>query len=437
MNEALNAYFAEHQEEFRTPEMVSLQYLRFAPDRYAAEVTFDEAELQKYYQRHLDLFEIAEQVKAAHILIKVAQDAGAEMKEKKRKQATEILEKARAGEDFAQLAKKYSDDPGSASRGGELGFFPRGAMVAPFENAAFALPPGQISDLVESPYGYHIIKVEEHVEPGVKPFAEVVEEVKAGLRAEKAQRLAYEKAMDAYNLNRKEGSLAKAAEANDLKVEETGLFDRQGSAEGLGDAPEIVSTAFTLEPGALARPLSLPQGAILFAVKERQESRRPELAEVRDAVETAFRSEKGRELAQQAAEAAVAEQKTDKKLADLARQGRQKVEETGLFSRAYGSFVPGIGNSEELANAAFSLTEAAPAADRFFEEGGSFVVIQLKNREKADMSALDQTQRDQLREALLSKQKSQAIEQQLDQLRSQAEISISPNIASSLQGKNS
>ncbi len=292
---ALKSYFTEHQEAFRLPETASLRYLLFEPGQYAKDVTYEDGELQGYYRHHLDQFEIPEQVKAAHILIKLPPDASPELKEQKRKLAAEVLEKARAGQDFAQLAKKYSDDPGSAAKGGELGLFPRGTMVAPFEKAAFSLAPGQISDIVESPFGFHIIKVEQHIDAGVKPFAEVAETVKTGLQAEKAQKLAYEKAIDAYNVNRQGGSLDKAAEANGMKIRETGYFDRQGSIDGLGEAPEIAATVFSMQPGELARPVILPQGVVLFALKDRRESRRPELAEVRGKVEQAYRQEKAQE----------------------------------------------------------------------------------------------------------------------------------------------
>ncbi len=432
---ALQTFFKEHQEEFRLPDRVALRYIRFLPSRYAAEVTFDEGELDKHYRRHLDRFEIPEQVQASHILLRVQKDAGDEMKKVKRKLATEILEKAKGGQDFAQLARTYSEDPGSAAKGGNLGLFPRGTMVASFEEAAFSLAPGQISDVVETPFGYHIIKVEKHTEPGVRPLAEVAEEVKVSLRGEKAQQLAYEKAMDAYNINRKEGNLEKAAAANGLKMEETPLFDQKGNIEPFGQAPDVIGSAFTLQTGEMARPINLSQEVVLFAVKERQESRLPQLSEVRDAVEQMFRQKKAAEMAQQAAETALAAIRKGTSLKEIARG--QKVEETGFVTRSNGSFLPGLGNSEEIAKAAFALTPQKPAAEKVFEESGNFIVMQLKERQETNMDGLDQNKREELRAALLSKQKTQAVEKQLQDLRDKAEITISPTIASTLQGENS
>jgi peptidyl-prolyl cis-trans isomerase D len=265
----------------------------------------------------------------------------------------------------------------------------------------------------------------------------VAEEVKASLRVEKAQQLAYEKAMDAYNINRKEGSLEKAAAANGLKVEETPLFDQKGNIAPFGQAPDLIGSAFTLQAGEMARPINLPQEVVLFAVKERQESRLPQLNEVSDAVEQAFRQKKAGEMAQKSAETALAAVRKGTSLEAIARGQQQKVEETGFVTRSYGNFLPGLGNSEEIAKAAFALTPQKPSAEKVFEENGNFVVIQLKGRQETNMSGLDQNKREELRAALLSKQKSQAVEKQLQELRDKAEISISPTIASTLQGENS
>ncbi len=245
-DEALAAYFAEQQEVFRVPEMVSLRYLQFVPERYLDEVTFDDSELEKYYRRHLDKFEILEKVKASHILIKVDEGADDAVRAEKKAFAEKLLERAKAGEDFAKLARENSDDAASAVNGGNLGYFTRGSMVKPFEQAAFSMKPGDISDLVETIFGYHIIKVEEYTEPGVRSLAEAMDEVKEGLRQEKAKQLAFEKAMDAYNINRKTGDLESAAKANELGLKETGPFARDGYIDGIGRNEEIINAAHLL-----------------------------------------------------------------------------------------------------------------------------------------------------------------------------------------------
>ncbi|MBE0598477.1 MAG: SurA N-terminal domain-containing protein [Desulfuromonadales bacterium] len=434
---ALESYFAERREEFRTQELASLRYVVFEPEQFLGQVSIQEVELEKHYRRHLDRFDIPEQVRASHILFRVPADADAAVIAKKREQAQKVLEEARAGKDFAQLARQHSDDAGSVAQGGELGFFTRGTMVAPFEQTAFSLQPEEISTVVETPFGFHIIKVWERIEAGVKPLAEVTAEVEASLRAEKAGQLAYEQAMDAYNMNRQGGSLDRAAEATGLKIRESALFDRQGTVAEFGDTPQLIATAFTLTPGELARPVRLPQGIVLFTTGERQPSRLPELAEVSAEVEQGYRREQAREMARQAAEQIQAAVREGKSLEAAARTHGAKVEETGEFTRAYGSFLPRLGSSDELAQAAFTLTPEAPLAEKVFEQDGRFVVVLLKERQEADLTALDAAKREELREAVLAREKAQAMEELLQELRSKAEISIAPAIASTFEGGNS
>ena len=431
----LQTFFAEHREEFRLPEAISLSYLRFVPSRYAKDVVFEEGDLEKYYRRHLDRFEIQEQVKAAHILIKVDQNSTPEQKAARRKLAEKVLDEAKAGQDFADLARRYSDDPGSAAKGGDLGYFPRGAMVKPFEQAAFNLKPGELSGIVESSFGFHIIKCEGYIEAGIKPLAEVTDAVKEGLRAEKATQLALEKALDAYNINRKGGSIEAAAKANDLEVQTTGFFSRDESIDGLGSVPEISAEAFALAAGELARPVSLADGVILFSVKERRESRLPELAEVRERVVNAYRQARAGDLARKSADSLLADLKEGKSLATLAKKENLKVEETGPFARAYGDFVPRLGNNPEIAAAAFKLSAAEPVAPVVYDLDGHFVVVTLKSREEADMDALDATKRDEIRETLLTRKRNDAVTARLKELREKAEIVIAPALQSELEGK--
>jgi len=147
------------------------------------------------------------------------------------------------------LARDFSDDKASAVNGGDLGSFTRGTMVPAFEQAVFNLKPGEISNLVESQFGYHIIKLIAYHEAQVRPLAEVSDEIKHALRAEKARQLAFEKAMDAYNVNRKGGSLDAAAKAGGLTIRETGRFARDGAAGPLGRNEELINAAFLLGRG--------------------------------------------------------------------------------------------------------------------------------------------------------------------------------------------
>ncbi len=431
--DALLEYFTAQQEDFRQPEKIALRYLQFDPSRYEKEVAnFSDEELNRYYRRNIDLFEIKEQAKASHILIKVDKEADDIQKEVRRSLATSILQQINEGEDFATLARAKSDDPGSATKGGDLGYFGRGTMVAPFDKAVFSMTPGEISELVETDFGYHIIKLEEYIEPGVKPLAEALDEVKNGLRTEKARQLAYEKAMDAYNINRKSGDLDAAATANDLGIKETGLFDRTDAIDGIGREEAITAAAFSLRNDELARPVQTTQGIFLFKIKERQESRIPELKEVKAAVEAAYRKAKSADLAKEAADQLLAATLEMKSLNKAAKAAKVQVEETGLFSSSYGAFVPRIGSIQELSDAAFALDSENPLAQSVFTQNESYILISLKKTETADMEKLDDAERKKIEDRLLAEKKEARLKDKLKELRDASQISIDPSLSNDL-----
>ena len=143
-----------------------------------SKVKVTDKDVEEYYKNHPKEFEKPETVKARHILIGFKGDMTEDQKKELRKKADDVLKKAKGGDDFAQLASEYSDDPGSKTKGGELGYFPKGNMVPEFENAAFNLKPGEISNVIETPYGYHIIKVEDKKAAEMPAFDSIKEQVR-------------------------------------------------------------------------------------------------------------------------------------------------------------------------------------------------------------------------------------------------------------------
>ena len=421
----LKDFFDKNIEKFRIPDKVSLRYLQFDPARYEDKIgTLGDDELQRYYRRNLDQFEIKEQVKAAHILLRVDESADAETVQKRKELAESLLKQLKEGADFAQLAKTYSDDKSNAAKGGELGTFGRGTMVREFEDAAFSLRPGQLSGVIRTPFGFHIIKVEEYTEAGVKPLVDAIEEVRTGLRLEKARQLAYEKAMDAYNINRKTGDLDAAAKANDLGIKETGFFGANEAIDGIGKIPEINRAALALKEGELAKPVQTTQGVFLFALKERQPSHLPELTAVKPLVERAYRVEKAQKLAKELADKLLALATAQKSLNAAAKSVQLEVEESGDFSRSFGDFIPHVGTSKELSEEAFTLTKEAPIAKKVYQFDNRYLVASLKEAKVANFEDLDMAGLSQLKERLLNEKKGEIVAQKVEELLKQAEIEI-------------
>jgi peptidyl-prolyl cis-trans isomerase D len=432
---ALEEFFNANKESFRIPERVSLRYLLFDPSRYEADLgTFSEADMDRYYRRNLELFEVEEQVKAAHILLRLTEDSDPGTINKRRELAQAIRQQLREGADFAQLAKLHSDDTASAVDGGDLGYFGRGMMVNDFETAAFALRPGQISDVVQTPFGFHIIKVTDYIAPGFKPLVEVTDTIKAGLVIDGSRQRAYEKAMDAFNVNRRTGNLEAAAQENDLGIKETGFFAANEPINGLGRVVEITNAAFALQPGELARPIITTNGVLLITLKDQQASRLPELAEVRGTVASSYREEQAQTLAFELAEKLLERAREHQSLAVAANQLDLRIDNTGDFSRSFGYFIPQIGSSQELADAAFELSETNPVVDRIFTFGDRYLVAALKRATRADFSTLNDTAIAQLRDRLLIEMKDQAVSDKLDELYQQARIEIiAPELKTAFQ----
>lgn len=150
-----------------TDNFLANEYLK---REIANKITVSESEMKSYYEAHKDEFKIPEMVKASHILVRMDASSSEDDRKKAREKAENILKKIKSGENFAKLASEMSEDPGSKTKGGDLGFFPRGRMIKPFEEIAFSMKPGETSDLVETQFGYHIIKVEEKKEASVETF---------------------------------------------------------------------------------------------------------------------------------------------------------------------------------------------------------------------------------------------------------------------------
>lgn len=230
----IKAYYEANPQQFQLPEAVQVEYVALSAERLAAAMPVSAAEVEQYYREHAGEFGTEEQRRAAHILIGVAKNAADADKQAARAKAESILQQARAKpENFAALAKQYSEDPGSAASGGDLGMFGRGMMVKPFEEAAFALKLGEISDLVQTDFGFHIIKLAEIQPAQAKPLAGVQAQIEQTIRQQRAQDRFAELAESFSNtVYEQSDSLQPAAQLAGVKVEGPIWLNRGQPAQG-------------------------------------------------------------------------------------------------------------------------------------------------------------------------------------------------------------
>jgi peptidyl-prolyl cis-trans isomerase D len=295
----IEKYFNDNKARYMTQEMVKVAYVDLSLDELAKLVQADDAGLHNYYDAHVANFTVAEQRSASHVLIQVAKDADEKTVEAARKQAEGYTQAARKGEAFDKIAKEHSDDPGSKTEGGQLGFFGRGAMDPAFEKAAFALKPGEISDPVRSSFGFHVIRLNEIKAGSVKTFDEVKKEVDVAYRKEQAEKLYFDRAERLANAAFEHpDTLEFASKELDLPIKETALFTRAGNEDEIAKNAKFTETAFSaqvLEENANSEPVEVAENrTVVMHLKERKLAEQRKLEEVHKEIVEALTAERAR-----------------------------------------------------------------------------------------------------------------------------------------------
>lgn len=238
--------YDENSERYRTPERLKVEYVELSVDDLASSISVTEEELQEAYQQKKERFTTEPVRRASHILIETGSDASEEGVRNARSKAEDLLDELRSGSDFAELAKEHSDDPGSASEGGDLGRIEPGSMVEPFENALFALEEeGELTDPVRTRFGYHIIKLTEYEPAEIKPLEEVREQLLEEERARQAEALFLDRAEDFRNISYEQPqSLEPVADQLDLEIQQSDWFTRNDGT-GIAANPKVREAAFS------------------------------------------------------------------------------------------------------------------------------------------------------------------------------------------------
>lgn len=393
----LEAFYESHKEDFRVPATVKLSYVAYKVPELAGKVEVSDVDLNEYYELNKNTeFRREEQVGARHILKKVSGE-GDDAKAAARKAIEDIQARLKSGESFEDLARAESDDPGSATKGGDLGLFARGRMVPAFEAVAFSTEPGQTSDIVETDFGFHIIQVYDRKPAGVAPFDEVKDEIHQKIAESKALDLAFEySAEDAAKVD--EGAkLADVAEARGLEVQETPSFPQGAVVPGIGTAPNVAEAAFALaNPGDVSQPLKVGNDYYLVSLVEKKESTVPPLADVRADVEQAWRADKAIDAARARADEILEAAKGGKTLADLASQHGLEVK-TAEDIRGGSNFIAGVGQIPGLAEVAFAATKDGEPLSRSFVSGNKAFVFVRESVTDAARETFDTVKEDEIR----------------------------------------
>ncbi|MFZ5491581.1 MAG: SurA N-terminal domain-containing protein [Pseudomonadota bacterium] len=420
---AITAYFNAHKAEFMTDEQVRLAYLELSLDAMASRLTVDDAMIDKRYEELKPELGGAEQRQARHILIRIPGDATPETVEQARKKADELRAQLISGADFAALAKAESADTGSAEQGGDLGYFERGSMTPAFEEAAFTLPLNTLSEPVRTPFGFHLIEVTA-IRPSTAP---PLAEIRDTLRQRVQRELAEEQFFAAAETLRTQSfehpdTLAPAAQALDLKVQEIGPVSRRGG-EGVAANPEFLRHAFSTEAigGDNSEVFELGEGhyAVLRVLEHTPATQRP-LEDVKTDITARLRQQEGAAAARAAGEALLAR----------LRAGETVDTELTAHQTAFVD-LPDVGRegkeglSDAVLKKAFTLSvdEGKPGQAGIELDNGNYVIVAATARRPGPM-ATNAEARDALRRQLLTIRADQALTAQLAALRERHPVRI-------------
>jgi peptidyl-prolyl cis-trans isomerase D len=401
-DEELKAFYEGHKTTYANsiPEKRKVKYALVDTAKSEAAVQVTPDDLRAYYDQHRDQYRTPDQVKVSHILIKTplpGPDGKVDEKgvAEAQRRAEDLLKQLKGGAKLEDLAKKYSEDPGSAKQGGSLGWIGKGQTVPEFEKTAFSLPKGQISDLVKSSYGFHIIRVDDKQDAHVKTLDEVKSEIEPILKHQKAQQIAQKQADALLKLARDKG-LDAAAATQGIPVINSDFFGRKDMLPGLGPATQFMDAVFGATEKSPPDMAPASQGIVVYQLQGIKPAATPTFEEIRSKVEDEFKNERATTLLSQKIQELSDRAKAEHDLKRAAKELGATVK-TSDFVLPDGQ-VPDVGSMSGQASVAFNMKPGEISGP--INNGATAVVLAvLENQQptEADYAA----KRDQIRDQLL------------------------------------
>lgn len=417
------AWFASHADRYRTSDGRKGTYVLIDAATVGASVSVTDDEVRQAYETNKSSYERPEQIRARHILVKIedggtAGDSSAEeaTDAAARARAEALLAKIRAGADFETVARENSEDPGSASRGGDLGWFGRGAMVKEFEDAAFGATPGQVIGPVKSPFGYHIIEVTDQRPAGIAPLEEVGPALRAQLEATKRREAMNTRAQELLAAGVDASGFDAAAGTMGLAPKDTGVLFPGSEITGLGRQPALLQEILGSPVGRIVGPVTVPGGSVMVAVKEAVPADQMTFDMVRATVMDDLRRERARETAEDGARKQLAA--AGGSIEAVAKKLDAELRRAGPVSK--GDPVPGVPSDSRIEDAIFSAAAGSPPLVLAASDS-SVLIVNVTDKTEPTAQGLAE-QRDAIRQRLTEERASSYVSAFLRQLRQATEI---------------
>src|SRR5499427_7302677 len=402
---ALKVYYEKNKSRYTIPEKRVVEYGLLDQEKIRQNIQISDDELKVRYQHDIQQYQVPNRVHAEHILFMTVGKTDAEVDEIKKK-AEDVLKQVKKGAKFDELAKKYSEDQGSKEKGGDLGWLIQGQTVPEFEKAVFSLQPGQVSDLVKTQYGFHIIKVLEKEPPPTRPLEEVKPPLLAQLRLNQVQEEENKISdqIDAAIRKSNKTPLADLAKQYHLEVAQTRPVALSDPLLELGNSNELKERIFQLREGEVSQPIRTDRGYVVLSLKQVLPAHQGTLEEVRDKVIGSLKQEKSVEPARSKAEDLSKRAKAGEKFDSAAKALALEPKTSEDFSRA-GS-VPNVGSGKQL-SAAFGMKVGDVSAP--VPLGTNWVVYRVESKTAANMADFDK-QKKELTDQVLNEKRSLAYE---------------------------
>jgi len=417
----LKSYYDAHKQAYvnSIPEKRQVKYVVVDTARVASQVQVTQGDLQSYYRDRQDEYRIPAQINIRHILIKTplpGPDGKVDdnaLKAAKQK-AENVLNQLKSGGNFADLAKKNSDDPSSAEKGGELGLVNKDQLPE-LSKAADSLKPGETSGLVQSSAGFHIIQLIEKHDAHLKTLDEVRAEIEPIVRQQKAAALADNMANNLLTAAKTQG-IDKAAQSKGLEAITSNLITRTDTLPGIGAAPQLMDQIFSAPDKAAPEMSNTPQGSVVFQVTDIKPPATPTFDDIRARVESDYRGDKAQQMLAQKTEELAEKAKSEHDIKKAAQQVGATYKTSELVSLS--SQVPDIGRMSDTGSVAFTLPEGGVSGPLRIARGGAVLMVTDKQEPTPDEFAKGS---DQLRESLVGRKREEAFQVFATGLRQQME----------------
>jgi peptidyl-prolyl cis-trans isomerase D len=400
----LQAFFKQNAARYKDaiPETRKLAYIALnQTDVPSGAPAVTSQQVEQYYQGHQKDYQVPDEVKVRHILIKVPAGADAKTDAAAKQKAEDLLKQIKGGADFAALAKANSDDPGSKEQGGELGMIQRGVTVPAFEKAAFDLQPGKTSDVIKTQFGYHILQVEEKQTAHLKPLEEVKAQIVATLTR---QQEAEQQAAFAQQLATEAGTsgLAKTAEAHHMQVVTTDYVPQNAVLTGLPDGAKLLTQAFSAKPGSAPQVSSTGEGFAVFQVEDTKPAHAPTFEEYKSHLVDDFREQQLPQLLARKTNELADKAHAENNLAQAAKEAGATIKSSDLVGHT--GQVPDIGDLSTAAPDLFDLKVGQ--ISKAINTGHSGIVAKIDDKQEPTSEETAKNL-DATRESLLAERREQ------------------------------